>query len=1054
MLIGPAPAARAQVAAQSTGGLRLVTPDGHADWVNAVAFSPDGRLVVTASRDNTARVWDVATGDEVTTFDMHTGPVNAAAFSPDGRWVVTASDDHTARVWEAATGSEVTTFEGHESLVKSATFSPDGRRVVSASWDGTARVWEAATGKQLTVLTRGQDTVVLGTGERRTVTWRMLSAAFSPDGRRIVTTSNDSKAHVWEVSTAKQVTVFKGHAPSFAGVVAAEFSPDGRWVVTASWDSTARVWEAATGREVTTFRGHTGWVLAAAFSPDGRWVVTGGSDHTARVWEAATGKEVRTIQGHNAFVTSAAFSPDGQRFVTGSTAGRARVWDVATGSQVAVFHGYTSLPKAVAYSPDGRLVATANSDHTTRVWDVANGAETVLRGHTDTVQVVAFSPDGRWVVTASDDWTARVWEAATGSKVTVLRGHTNPVHAAAFSPDGRWVVTGGWDNEARVWETATGNLLTTFRGHSGWVNCAGFSSDGRWVVTASDDHTVRVWEPATGKQVTVHRTDGLWRFAKVASFSPDGHWVVSGGGDGPAEVWEAATGKQVTTLGKQSAWIDGAAFSPDGRQVVTAGGDHTARVWDAITGNEVTLFRGHTNSVSSAAFSPDGRRVITASRDNTVRVWDAQTGAELLRRLSVDSSDWVVVAPDGRFDGTEGGIRWMHYARGFKIIALNAFFEQFYTPGLTGLILKGTPYSGPDIRHGFGLPPSVKFRNPRPGDTVATHVTVAVQATDEGAGVEDVRLYVNGGTTRGVGARVPGCPAGAVCFPVDLLPGSNTLEATAFSSAHIEAERARITVTVPGQKPSATLRVLAVGINRYQNPRYSLNYGHPDAKAFVDSLTTGWKGVFQHLALDTLYDTAATGLAIKLAFRRVAAAAQPQDVFVFYYAGHGVAETVGDSTRFYLVPTDVIQMSDPDQIAQVGVANLRQLFDAVPASKKVMLIDACQSGEALEAFGQGGRGATEEQAIARLARASGVFVMAAAGSDQVASEVDSLGHGVFTYAWLRAMAADSGGPREHLVGALASEVERTIPDLSRRYHAQPQYPIMFRNGQDFPLLVR
>jgi uncharacterized caspase-like protein len=175
-------------------------------------------------------------------------------------------------------------------------------------------------------------------------------------------------------------------------------------------------------------------------------------------------------------------------------------------------------------------------------------------------------------------------------------------------------------------------------------------------------------------------------------------------------------------------------------------------------------------------------------------------------------------------------------------------------------------------------------------------------------------------------------------------------------------------------------------------------------------------------------------------------------VFVFFYAGHGVAEQRGDSTRFYLVPSDVVQMSDAEQLAQRGASNLQQLFDAVPARKKVMLIDACQSGQVMAAFAQ--RGAPEEQAIARLARASGVFVMSATGSDQQASEVATLGHGIFTYAWLHALSRDPAGPRERLVGALASEVEREIPDLSRRFRAQAQYPIVFRNGQDFPLVVR
>jgi len=142
--------------------------------------------------------------------------------------------------------------------------------------------------------------------------------------------------------------------------------------------------------------------------------------------------------------------------------------------------------------------------------------------------------------------------------------------------------------------------------------------------------------------------------------------------------------------------------------VVTASWDGTARVWEVASGRTLQVFRGDTRWMSSAAFSPDGRHAVTTSNDHTTRIWDVVTGSELFRRFVVDSSDWVAVAPDGRFDGTENGMRSLHYARGLQTIGLEAFFETFHTPGLTGLVLAGTPYHGPDIRTGFGMPPAVR----------------------------------------------------------------------------------------------------------------------------------------------------------------------------------------------------------------------------------------------------------------------------------------------------------------------------------------------------------
>ncbi|WP_242684326.1 TIR domain-containing protein, partial [Paraburkholderia hospita] len=224
----------------------------HQGPVGSAAFSPDGRRVVTASRDGTARVWDAATGKQIALLTGHQGAVHSAAFSPDGQRVVTASEDNTARVWDAANGKQIAQLSGHQEGVVSAAFSPDGQRVVTGSSDNSARVWDAANGKQIALLTGHQGAV--------------RSAAFSPDGQRVVTASEDYTARVWDAATGNQIALLTGHQ---LPVASAAFSPDGRRVVTASWDSTARVWDAATGQMITELTGHQGNVVSAAFSPDG-----------------------------------------------------------------------------------------------------------------------------------------------------------------------------------------------------------------------------------------------------------------------------------------------------------------------------------------------------------------------------------------------------------------------------------------------------------------------------------------------------------------------------------------------------------------------------------------------------------------------------------------------------------------------------------------------------------------------------------------------------------------------------------------------------------------
>ncbi|ASV74720.1 High-affnity carbon uptake protein Hat/HatR [Thermogutta terrifontis] len=469
-------------------------------YVTSVAFSPNGRQVLTGSWDGTARVWDAATGKELRQFEGHTGWVLSVAFSPDGRQVLTGSgnpfertSDNTARLWDAATGQELRRFEGHTDPVTSVAFSPDGRQVLTGSGDNTARLWDAATGKELRRFEGHTEAV--------------LSVAVSPDGRQVLTGSADKTARLWDAATGKELRRFEGH---ILPVLSVAFSPDGRQVLTGSADKTARLWDAATGKELRRFEGHTDWVTSVAFSPDGRQVLTGSRDNTARLWDAATGEELRRFEGHILPVLSVAFSPDGRQVLTGSGDNTARLWDAATGKELRRFEGHTDPVTSVAFSPDGRQVLTGSRDNTARLWDAATGKELRrFEGHTDAVWPVAFSPDGRQVLTGAGhfvgvapDNTARLWDVTTGHELRRFEGHTDMVSSVAFRPDGRQILTGSQDGTARLWDVATGRELCRFYGFT----------DGHWLVLTPEGYfdtdiidpielPVTYYDPVTGQDL-------------------------------------------------------------------------------------------------------------------------------------------------------------------------------------------------------------------------------------------------------------------------------------------------------------------------------------------------------------------------------------------------------------------------------------------------------------------------------------------------------------------------------------------------------------------------
>jgi WD40 repeat protein/serine/threonine protein kinase len=586
--------------------LELKTFRGHIDQVNSVAFSPDGRRIVTGSGDNTAKVWDATSGKELTMLKGHRAPVDSVAFSSDGRRILTGSFDATAKMWQAASGKELITFRGHTSDVFAVVVSPDGLRIVTGSADRAAKIWDAASGEQLLTLTGHTDDI--------------NSIAFSGDGRRIATGSVDKTAKVWDAATGRELLTLRGHS---AAVNSVAFSADGQRIITSSADQTVKVWIAATGEELQTLRGHSGGILTAAISADGQWIATGSEDQAVKVWDAATGKELLTLRGHSGAVSSMAFSPDSQRIVTGSWDHTAKVWETSN-KEILILRGHSRNVDSASFSPDGRWIVTGSWDATAKVWDSVSGEESFSLGHSDEVKSVAFSQDGQRIVTSSADHTARVWDANKGKELFALKGHSLDVWSAAFSQDGRRIVTGSWDQTAKVWDAASGQDLLTLRGHTGGVVSVAFSPDGRRIVTGSwGDKTARVWDAADGKELLTLKGHG--DAVNSVAFSPDGQTIVTGSNDGTALVWDALSGSNLLTLRAHSGEVWGVAFSPDGQRIVTGSADRTAKLWEATSGKELLTLVGHTEGIMSVAFSTDGRRIVTASFDHTARVWDAAT---------------------------------------------------------------------------------------------------------------------------------------------------------------------------------------------------------------------------------------------------------------------------------------------------------------------------------------------------------------------------------------------------------------------------------------------
>ncbi|WP_437895807.1 AAA-like domain-containing protein [Sorangium sp. So ce124] len=615
-------AVEAALAARASGrpaGPAVVQALGDAVWGPAVdqevlvggggavqhaAFSPDGRLVATASADGAARIFRLGGHDEPIVLRARTpGGVVAVAFNHDGSLLATASTDGAVRLWRPD-GREDRALSTRDAAPTSVAFSPDGSRVVAGTTGGAIYVWRPDM--------EGEPPLVVPLGERL-----IRRAVFSHDGARILATAISGTVYVVRADGHGAPAALKGLEP---GVEGADTSPVDDRVVLATGDGTARILDADR-REPVVLRGHEGAVRSAAFSADGAAVVTASADGTARVFRADGKGAPMVLEGHEGVVNSAAFSRDGASVVTASEDGTARVWRLDGPGEPLLLRGHAGPLTGIAVSHDGSRIATAGTDKTARVFRAdGSGEPVVLRGHEDHLLSVDFSPDGSRVVTGSADKTARIWRADGRGQPIVLGVHDDRVVGVAFSPEGTRIVTTSWNGILRVFEDGVPGEPVVLRDERAGLLRAAFSPDGQHIVATSGPN-VKVW-PADGRGAPRVLPSGYEDRAIAAiAVSPDGNHVAIAALDGCVRLLRVDGQDQPLLLSGLGAAVRTVAFSSDSARLVAVSSDGIARVLPVDGQGEAITLRAEGVTLTDAVFSPDATRVVTAANDGAARVF-------------------------------------------------------------------------------------------------------------------------------------------------------------------------------------------------------------------------------------------------------------------------------------------------------------------------------------------------------------------------------------------------------------------------------------------------
>jgi WD40 repeat protein/uncharacterized caspase-like protein len=1036
----------------------MVVQTGHTQEIRAAAISGNGKWLLSGGKDRVAILWDIATGRQMRVFHGHTKTVQAVAFSSDGSHILTGSEDATAILWETETGKLVRTYKGHGDTVFAVGFHPDGKHIVTGSGDHTAIVWLADSDKKIVTL-QGHKGAVHG-------------VAFSPDGRQIVTGSADGAAILWEAASGQPVHRFDGPRKPIRAVA---FSANGRRMAAGAADGTAIVWDASSWQELLTWKGHEQQINALTFNSDGSQILTGSADGRATLWAADSGKSIRILKGHTGGVTAVAFHPKDKRVLTGSTDQTVFLWDVDRADAAPqAFRGTVGGVTTLAIDcRRGQYVISGSVDRMARLWDLASGRPVkVLSQHKDRVGAVALGPECRSQLTGCDDGAVRLWQLADPQPLAsgeVIQ--KSPIHAVAFSPDGTRAVAGCGNGHARLYDVASRSCLRTWEAHADGVHAVVFASDGKTFLTASNDQTAILWDAATGAKIRAF--EGHQGEVRAAAISQDGKRIMTGHDSGTAILWATDSGKQILGFPHQPDRVNAVAISSDGRLLLTTSAA-TAILWDAA-GRRLRDFIGHDSEITAAAIAPDDRFLLTASEDGTMRLWDIATGAELARLIGLDGDDWLVLTPDGLFDGSEKGREKVM----FRVSGSAApqpvarYFDTLYQPGLLARLWHHEAPAAPRRQQVAKKgPPVVHIRplTPVHDDIVENaEITVEVVVSDTGGGIREPRLKQNG-------SRVLGSPNEIKetgleikrTFTLQLVDQENRLEATAKSADGVESEPAVLVLRYEKKPPQPDLYLLAAGVSVYKDAalRQGVSFAAADARALAEVFQRrGEKGgLYAKVHSFVLLDDKATRKGIADALVDIGKKARPQDVFVMFLAGHGT-EPEG---RYFYLPYEAEQAGGltPAKLKSqcVSIDELKSNLSHLQATKRLLILDTCHSGAGVARFSSVvvPPSAVLRGALEQLNNAQGIHALAAAPAKEQSKEHPELKHGLFTYAVLAALNAVEGGPlhgkgiRDCFVGVreLCNFACDQSPLLYQRYFDRPLNPMMqvSGGGMNFPLL--
>ena len=1042
-------------------GLEVKALKSHAANANAFAYSQDGKYLLTGSPKGQLRLWDVASGRLLRNIDAHPETIAAVQFTPDGKYLLSASYDKTMKLWDRNDGQLKRTFTGHRGQVYRAVISPDGLYIMSAAQGSDIRLWNLSSGAEMTAVNL-----------QGAYLW---SIGFSADSRQMLIAHDQKKSG----HTVKVLALDGREVKSYVDVAFGGYSVDGKYFLSREYREQSgqeqelfvpdaqpkkkihhrdgynekELVDISAGKVLGRF-GQSGAIVSVSVSAEPHIVLTKNRyDRDIRLWDVMSGKEIRRFPVRFGLLTH-----DGKKII--APAGKTlQAFDRTTGRAGKPFAGNAAEEiSALALSAKGGYAVTGDKSGMMQFWDVGAGTllKTIKAEESNVISAVAFSPDNQYAATLARFGMLKIWNLRDGRKISEFKTDYVPAHyeeleagdyvnygngVLAFSPDSRHIACG-----PILLDAATGRKVLDFQtpfGPGYWVT---FSPDGAYLLSRN-----MLWDASTGRRVKMMESI---KQGTLSFYAADGKMIYSADDEGGFSVVDPDTGKLIRRF---TDYVSGSSFavSRDKKIMVAADRDvNELTLWNLTTGKKSAAIATNRN-ISSMQLTADARRVMVSHWVSTAQ-YDLGAGKETAQFISFTDGEWIVITPEGYYNASAGGERHLNVRVGEQVYGIENYREAFFRPDLVGVALSGGSLKDFRKLADVKQPPSVKIVD-TPTSVGTDEVTVRLELTDQGGGIGDVRLYLNGTAvvmdSRAVTIRQKAQKTVVKTYALKLTNGSNIIRAVAFNGDNsMQSNDAVHEVAASfarAGKPS--LSALVIGINQFKNPKLKLQYSVADADLFAGTLQSVSAGLFDKVTIKKLTRPEETTSDAIIREIKSFQALRPDDLFVFYIASHGTV----DEGEYFLITSNVGSLrTEKLKTDAISQHMLKDAIANIPATKKLIIIDTCNAG----ALGQAiqvamlTRGMSEDTALKILSRAVGSTILSASTSLQEALE-GYQGHGLFTYVLTEGLKgkADKGRTGYVKTTDLADYVDNEVPALAEKKFKRAQYPTISISGQAFPV---